>query len=206
MGGIARFDIKENLDLALKLLKVTANALESSDVNYCLDAGTLLGVMREQRLLPWDTDVDLSIMAQELPKLHSAIWKLRLQGYRVRPRKFKRDMYPFKRGAVRIFKIRRFRSLFIKSQLTLDIFVCYPDGDNMSWAEGIRKKATKKSMPTRLHKYTKTEFNGRKYPIPKHYDEYLTVRYGDWRTPVKNWNNFIDDPAQVGRDSPEKPA
>ena len=31
-------------------------------------------------------------------------------------------------------------------------------------------------------------FNNKPYSIPKDYRDYLTYLYGDWKTPVKNWD------------------
>jgi phosphorylcholine metabolism protein LicD len=38
-------------------------------------------------------------------------------------------------------------------------------------------------------------FNGFEYNIPKLTDEYLSYRYGNWQTPVKDWNTATDDKA-----------
>ena len=43
--------------------------LEQIDVCYWLDSGSLLGLHREQRLLPWDHDIDIGLWESDLPKV-----------------------------------------------------------------------------------------------------------------------------------------
>lgn len=39
------------------------------------------------------------------------------------------------------------------------------------------------------------ELDGRRYPVPGDVEGYLSYRYGDWRTPVRNWCYWRDDGA-----------
>ena len=41
----------------------------------------------------------------------------------------------------------------------------------------------------------------RDYPAPHRAEDYLTYRYGDWRTPVRNWCYWVDDGA-IRRERP----
>lgn len=41
-------------------------ALNAAGITWFVDHGTLLGLVREQRLLPWDHDIDLSIRLEDL--------------------------------------------------------------------------------------------------------------------------------------------
>jgi lipopolysaccharide cholinephosphotransferase len=41
--------------------------------------------------------------------------------------------------------------------------------------------------------YDTIDFEGYTYKIPSHYKEYLTLKYGDWSIPVKEWNCGIDE-------------
>src|SRR5690606_20464286 len=58
---------------ALAMLHRVTKTLETAGVTYWLDHGTLLGIVREQRLLPWDTDMDITVPATSLPQLHAAM-------------------------------------------------------------------------------------------------------------------------------------
>jgi phosphorylcholine metabolism protein LicD len=46
-------------------LKETVNILKSNNINFWLCHGTLLGIIRENRLLPWDHDIDFAIWSDE---------------------------------------------------------------------------------------------------------------------------------------------
>jgi phosphorylcholine metabolism protein LicD len=55
----------KNQVLAENLLREIVTILDNSNITYCLEGGTLLGIYRENRLLPWDSDLDLSILEDE---------------------------------------------------------------------------------------------------------------------------------------------
>ena len=46
--------IADNLHTVIKIL-------ESKDIPYVLEGGTLLGAIRENRFLPWDDDVGIAV-------------------------------------------------------------------------------------------------------------------------------------------------
>lgn len=43
--------------------------LESHKINYWITDGTLLGIIRENRLLPWDSDIDIGVWKSEVSSL-----------------------------------------------------------------------------------------------------------------------------------------
>ncbi|MFB0517315.1 MAG: LicD family protein [Candidatus Neomarinimicrobiota bacterium] len=197
MAGNSRLTGK-NLTVALKMLKEITTILEKKNIWYCLDGGTLLGIVRENRLLPWDNDLDTFVTKDEYKKVASLTWKFRLRGYWVAVRRHKQDMPPFRKGDPRAVKIRNRRYRLFAGPVCLDIFIKYREGDNYCWREGGREKNVKKSVPAHFFsKVVQREFDGKKYWIPAAYDEYLTYRYKNWRKPVKKWNNLEDDHAII---------
>ena len=56
-----------------KLLDATSLALKESDIPFYLDCGTLLGCIREGKILSHDTDVDLTIHLSMWDKLLTAV-------------------------------------------------------------------------------------------------------------------------------------
>ena len=70
----------KNLDAAMLMLERVCTALDRSEVKYCLDAGTLLGIVRENRLLPWDNDMDLMVGRDQFPKLETVLQELHAHG------------------------------------------------------------------------------------------------------------------------------
>ena len=183
----------KNKDIAEKMLEKVAKLLKKCDIPYWLEGGTLLGIRRENRLLPWDNDVDLSIKSEEVPKLKFFLFLLRVSGFRVSLRYFSEENPNFSTEQLRIIKIRQSKYLRIKrGPVCTEIFVKYKSGDSHLWEVANKPK----SVPSKFYEDFKTiNFNGFEYTIPKLTDEYLTYRYNDWETPVKEWNTTTDDNA-----------
>ncbi len=87
----------KNGQTALNVLQKVTAILENNEIEYMLDYGTLPGIIREQRLLPWDSDVDISITKDQLDKFLKSRWKFWLAGLRMRVRRFSKDTGPFKK-------------------------------------------------------------------------------------------------------------
>jgi len=167
--------------------------MEKAEIPYILEAGTLLGIIREGRLLPWDDDVDLTITKQNEKKLLAIIPRIRLLGYKVSVKKYKKELKYFSRSEIRIIKVKHLTFPFFKTDVVLDIFVKKLIGDDYFWTVGV-KKPVLKSVPKRFYEeLTEIEFNKKHFIVPKDYKGYLTEHYGDWRTPVKTWNFKFDD-------------
>jgi len=183
----------KNKEIAESLLLDVAKSLNILSVNYWLEGGTLLGIKRESRLLPWDNDLDLSINSSEVSKIDDLIINLKSKNLRVRVRKFDSTSEFFNRGDIRIIKIRnkRFFNL-LKGSVCLEIFVKYPKKENTYWMIGN----TTKNVPSKYYAKQQTiKFKDYLFSIPMLTEEYLTYRYGDWKKPVKEWNTFTDDKA-----------
>ena len=182
----------KNGEIALKMLKDVTNLLDDNNIEYWLEGGTLLGVIRENRLLPWDNDMDISVKEEEYSKLLDIIKSL---NYRVRFKEFEKDDDPFKKGIKRLVKVRNSKFLFFRGEVALDIFIKFKKDEEYFWQVGKKKK----SVPSYYYQdMIKHDFDGKSYLVPKLYEEYLTCRYGDWKTPVKEWNTFKDDNAIKG--------
>jgi lipopolysaccharide cholinephosphotransferase len=175
---------------ALKMLESTTAILEENNVEYILDFGTLLGIIREDRLLPWDTDLDISITDDQVDKLLKLKWKLWRAGYRLRVYCFKRDTGPYKKGDIRIIKIQERLLLFFAKHSLMDVFVKKEYKDALSYVVGANKSYLK-TTPKEFHeKRAQITFRGKKYTVPKDYNAYLRYVYGDWKTPVKEGWDF----------------
>lgn len=183
----------KNLIEAEKLLVAVSTIFEQHKIAYWLEGGTLLGIRRENRLLPWDDDIDISLHASELSKLSALIKDLKVKGFRVRERRFSVTSNEFNKGDLRMIKIRNRRFFgLLKGNVCFDVFVKYTHNDKTYWE--IDNKI--KYVPTHFYKSFKTvNFQNKTYTIPEDTDGYLTYRYGDWQTPVKEWNTSIDDKA-----------
>lgn len=190
------YDIRlegKNLIEAEKLLKNVATIFDKNNFSYTLDGGTLLGIRRENRLLPWDNDLDFCILNPDQNEVDSILKVLKKNGFRVRLRYAKKDFSPYvKKESIRMIKIRNQKFFgLIKGKVCLDIFVKYQHEGKFYWLIG---DDVVKSVPEKFYADLKTiEFQNYAYPIPNLLEEYLSFRYGEWQKKDENWNTFAND-------------
>jgi len=179
---------------ALTMLKRVCDFLDQVQIKYLLEAGTLLGIIRENRLLPWDTDLDITVSAEFLEPLLQNRWKLWLHGYRTRIRYFKRDMGPFKKNQVRLIRVQTTHFFFFKDSSLMDIFIKYKRGDYYEWVVSERDPILKRAPAHFYDELKRIPFHGSSYCVPKDSEGYLAYHYGnDWKTPVKTWDYKYGD-------------
>ncbi|MBN2417290.1 LicD family protein [bacterium] len=179
--------------IAERMLARVTRVLEAADIPYSLEAGTLLGIVRENRLLPWDDDVDITVTRQQEAKVMALLPRLRLLGYKVRVKRYTRDLKYFSKGELRMIKIKHLSLPFFQSDVVIDIFLKKLIGDQYYWTVGVHKPVLK-SVPKRFYEELGSlDFRGKSYSVPGDYRGYLSEHYGDWRTPVREWNFKFDD-------------
>lgn len=203
---IKQNSLKANKNEALSLLFDTTRALDECGVIYHLEGGTLLGLVRDGDLLPWDHDLDISILSKDRYIAERALKKLFYKGYRVKSKYFLAGKYALEESGHRIIKIKKYKShvfrgilsLFKRKPLTpitLDVFVKYSDSENTYW------QASSKVMSVpRCHyeSHDNVSFMGVELKTPNKVEEYLTLKYGDWKVPVKEWKCSSDEGTIIG--------
>ena len=55
--------------LYVELLRFIDNVCNKYEINYWIDYGTLLGAVRHGGFIPWDDDIDISVMREDYEKL-----------------------------------------------------------------------------------------------------------------------------------------
>jgi len=68
---------------AVQLLAEIKRIFAKYNIEYWLDAGTLLGAVRDGKFIPWDEDIDLGTWHENIPKLISISNELRKKGFEV---------------------------------------------------------------------------------------------------------------------------
>lgn len=180
--------------IARRMLLDIIDVCNQLAVPYHIDYGTLLGLVREGDLIPWDNDMDMSIMADDVEAFRKTFWKLRLRGWRINGNgHFNSAPHTaWKQDSLRSIKIRNRNLLFFgRGRVVMDVFVKYPHGDHAWW-----KLAGEICRAPRHHfaGHETIEYAGRQVRVPCDYENYLEYLYGsDWRTPKKIFNSLTDD-------------
>ncbi|SBS25465.1 LicD family protein [Marinomonas aquimarina] len=185
---------------AERMLGFLSEKLQSVGITFYVDAGTLLGIYRDDALIPWDDDLDFAVDASESEPLADCLNGLlpeltSITGYpwRLVSHRAERAYGAVPQGSVRGYKLQ------VADESTsfpmVDFFLKYIDGDVMDYvlaSRGIR-------MPSCFMKERKAHsFHGQIIMIPSDTESYLAQHYGaDWKTPKQAWNLSMLDNAEV---------
>ena len=203
------FKIKKNRENTIKVLKVVIDTLNKYNIKYYLDFGTLIGAIREKGLIPWDDDIDISLLNEQdyekIPKLLEEIknnYKLRTYLFTFKSSREKREKRKKKIHTKNInftdennFQIAKIRDnnffIFGRGNTCIDIFFKYKFNNNLYWMAYGKENFVPANLLS--EELIEIKFCGIKCTIPKEYDKYLTYKYGDWKVPNENWTHENDD-------------
>ena len=170
------------------MLLKTIDILDQNRIKYWLEAGTLLGILRDGDLIPWDYDADLGILAQsadEIMKLRSKFFP----NYWIKRRKIQSHWIP---GDMRAIKVKTLWEKIRQINFHVDLFCVYPVQDKYRWVDSNALKHVDRKYYDTL---STIEWEGRTINIPNHAEEYLSLRYGNWKIPEQNYNAGLHDGA-----------
>jgi phosphorylcholine metabolism protein LicD len=195
---------EKNLVNARKILFLVASLFESHGIQYHLEGGTLLGIVRDHDLLPWDYDVDISIPYDQLENVKKLRRQFLLKGYKLSIKRSKRGAGPIDVGDPYIIKVKPildhilnwFISGYEKHFIVLDIFLKKEHEGYVYWeAKGKTMRVESKYYKS----YDLIEFRNVNIRTPNFYKEYLTQKYGDWSVPIKEWDCSKNELTIVGK-------
>jgi len=202
--GDKTFKNQKNIEDALKLLKIVVRILDNHNIKYYLDFGTLIGAMRDNAFIPWDDDIDISLVNEEdykkIPEILEEIKKE--YGYRTYLHTFKQSIDKFfKKEKINVkpninftdeenYQIAKIRNnkfwRFGRGNTCIDIFFKYKYEKNIYWfAYG---KVHKISLNDYNDEIMQIDFYGISCKVLTGYDKYLHSIYGDWKTPNEIWS------------------
>ncbi len=152
------------------------DVLDETKTNYFLQTGILLGAIRDNELIKWDWDIEISVFSDDfLPKIDLIVKKLIDKNFEIKNVNKK------------------------KYESKIDFIGQYPENVTgytiFSWNYSKSKdKYWRKdlSVPSRfLNKLSRTNLFGREFRCPNYTEEYLTFAYGDWKTPLRSSNKNL---------------
>ena len=154
----------EELAAQARGLALLHDTLVGLGVPSLLSGGTLLGAAREGDFIRWDWDVELSVRAEDVDGRFDGIADALVSaGFTLRERDDAADNLKLvlgREGAVFELQAYRLRG-------------------------GWRVRRNYRTRQRFFAGATTVELRGRTYPCMGPLDEYLTDRYGDWRTPLR---------------------
>jgi len=173
---------------ARALLLDTVDIFNQAEIPYTLDAGTLLGIVRDGDLIPWDNDIDLMLPVESITDLRKVYREIFKRGWKVsRTYRMAFGSSAWRVGDPRVIKLRSWNPwLFGPGSTLLDITIIYRHQDAYWW-EMAKKICQVEAVHFDNHEYV--EFSGRKVRVPKRYEDYLTRLYGDWKTPDSTFHH-----------------
>lgn len=180
---------------ARELLLDVVDVFEAAGIDYMLDSGTLLGIMREGDLIQWDNDIDITIPVRELPKLLGVLKVFRSHRRWISMRRFTHAYHHWTERDVRAIKIRSRRMLFFKGRIACDLYIKYPAADAYYWSS---MRMVCQADRRFFDRHETVEYRGRRVKIPADAAEYLEKIYGNWRKPDPSYNPTTDDGTILG--------
>lgn len=166
-----RIRTEEELDVRKKEFLLISDILDKLKINYFLQTGALLGAVRDNALIKWDWDIEISVFGHEfIKRIDEVAEELKKNGFAIKNiNKKKNDS-----------KID-FMGKLDESVTGYTIF---------SWHYSkLRKVYWRRefNVPEKYFKsFSKINFLGREFNCPNNPKDYLTFAYGDWRTPIKS--------------------
>ena len=70
-------------ELAIENLKEIKEVFDKFDVEYWLDLGTLLGAVRDGKIIPWDDDIDIGVREQSWERILPLVSEFRKRRFHV---------------------------------------------------------------------------------------------------------------------------
>ena len=185
-----------NYRLGRKMLLDVCQVFNEADIRYMVDQGTLIGIAREGDLLPWDDDVDIALPADQIEKVLAVLPILKSLGWRVSNRFMHYSFHSWEEGDLQCIKVRKMRWGFLRSRIRMDINIKYRYEQKYYWhSMGVACEVD----ALHFDDFDSLQFAGKTIRVPKNYDAYLTEKYGDWRTPDRDYVPRHADGTSIGR-------
>ena len=183
-------DNQQSRERSENVLFALCQVFRELSLKYHIDAGTLLGIYRDDSLIPWDDDLDFAIpsemvdvVRQNQQVILGALNANTQVEWGLTEHVSTKDFGLVKRGDIRSFKLEA-KSNHAGLPL-VDLFVKYLDETTMDYVISSRGF----SMPSEhMQSVVSHDFKGQSLMFPFNVDGYLTKHYGDWRTPKPEWN------------------
>ncbi|QSX30201.1 LicD family protein [Shewanella cyperi] len=180
--------------LAEDLLLAIAAELDAAGIVYHLEGGTLLGLVRDGHLLPWDKDLDISVAAVDIDRAYEALQGVTHAGWRLKRKCFK-DSGELALKGTRIIKVEdRSGGMLRSGHDYLDIIAKAKVRDHVYWQV---KDSIMRVCASYYDGFEEIAFRGVRLKVPVNYRDYLTEKYGNWHQVIREWDCARDEKCRL---------
>lgn len=194
------FNEKDEIKLAKEIMLWICDLFNRYEINYHIDHGTLLGITRDDRILPWDCDVDFAVHVKDAKRTEQILYD-HLKTFK--SKYFKKNNWIFKLSTKKINieneAVEMPCAIYIINQTNevvseffhelgeflLDIKFKYSKNGKIFWnvSEKLLSCDENICFPPKEYKFEESIVK-----IPAKNKLYLEAVYGkDWKTPIKTW-------------------
>lgn len=154
-------DHSVNKSAVIENVRILSVYLDKIGINWGPAFGTLIGIIRNDDLLPWNPVFDIYILKEDEERFKDALWFLKESGFEL-VRYERRGLYYLRMNG-------EFIKVFVLHKISCDV-------RHTGGSDFIHEKY--------LQNTVKWDFKGMSLNVPQAVDEYLTFRYGeDWVKP-----------------------
>ncbi|MBL0709298.1 MAG: LicD family protein [Sulfurimonas sp.] len=184
----------DRLSLAQELMFDIAELFNKENISYHIDHGTLLGIIRDKSLMPWDIDVDFAVLAEDKNIIINTLeiflktyssqyctannWKCSIHNCKMTLNKQEEEL-PM---VIKVFNQSDDKT---SNSFFVDIELKYQHNNHLYWMVGSRKLSSPQDICFPSSSFI---FKDKKLKVPKKTKQYLTLLYGDWMKVVKEWS------------------
>lgn len=179
------FSDNKTLELAREVLLFVVDILENEGMTYFIDHGTLLGIVRDGDLIPWDDDIDLSIEEKDMNKAINVIKENIIKMPKSDILDWRATVY-CKEGDI---PTKILLSYDRDNQGGYKIFPISIESFIIENGQAIQELSYSEDYHFKNNDYIK--YHGKDIFVPYDYKKYLEVHYGEWKKPKKD-TTFLD--------------
>lgn len=162
------------------------NILNENNIPYFAICGTLLGVIRDREIIPWDDDIDIGILSEDMDRFNN----IDFTKYNL----FSRPVTDF--GIGKVFtspKMDTYIDIFAFRKNEKDnVYEYVHESARKAWPNEYFK--TEELFPLKLYNFDKIKIQG-----PNKFEPYAKRSWGNWEKPVFKIPKIFLYPIDFGR-------
>lgn len=188
--------LKNSNDLlvAEELMFNISDLLIKNNISYHIDHGTLLGIIRDTAIIPWDVDIDFAVPSFEKDKILKFLDNY-LTTYKSEYCDVNKWKYTISYEDIELGDIKSKEAMLITIyndlnkenayEIGLDLALKYEYNNKFHWMVAKRKlsSSVEDSFPSK-----EIIFKNKILHIPCNEIKYLENLYGNWKIPIKKWH------------------